>query len=146
VSRRLIGFACDIKDGRDDLLVVPAGRKLGFARLADSMSVAAAATDRVPVEYVPAAFGADAQRVQHRAVRRVYRVPTGTVWLYVAVEIVALLPSSAVSRAECLVVLLVGPRLGWLRVCRGDVAALSAITKMLLGTGVTHPEVVIRPV
>jgi hypothetical protein len=146
VSRRLIGFACDIKDGRDDFLIVPAGRKLGFARLADSMPVAAAATDRVSVEYVPAAFRADAKRVQHRAVRRVYRVPTRTVRLYVGGGIVALLPSSAVSGTKCLVVLLVGPRLGWLGACRGDVAALSAVTKMLLGTGVTHPEVVVRPV
>jgi hypothetical protein len=145
VSRRLIGFACDIKDGRDDFLVVPAGRKLGFARLADSMPVAAAATDRVPVEYVPAAFRADAQRVQHRAVRRVYRVPTRTVWLYVGGIVVPLNPP-AISGAECLVVLLVGPRLGWLGASCGDVAALSTVTKMLLGMGVTHPEVVVRPV
>jgi hypothetical protein len=146
VSRRLIGFACDIKDGRDYFLIVPAGRKLGFARLANSMPVAAATTDRVAVEYVLAAFRADAQSVQLRAVRRVYRVPTGTVWSYVGGGIVALLQSPAVGGAQRFVTLLAGPRFGWLGACRGDVAALSAVTKMLLGTGVTHLEVVVRPV
>ena len=109
------------------------------------MPVAATAA-RFAVEYVRAAFRANAERVQRRAVSRVYRVPTRTVRLCVAFEIVAALNPPAVGGAECLVVLLVGPRLGWLGACRGDVVALSAVTKMLLGTGVTHLEVVVRPV
>jgi len=62
MSRRLIRFTCEIKHGCDDLLIVPAGRKLGLARLADSMPVAAAG--RVAIEYVCGAFGTDADGVR----------------------------------------------------------------------------------
>jgi hypothetical protein len=134
-----------VEDVVHDLLVVPTFGKLGLAGLTDAMPVAATAA-RFAVEYVRAAFRANAERVQRRAVSRVYRVPTRTVRLYVGGGIVALRQSSAVGGAECLVVLLVGPRLGWLGACRGDVVALGAVTKMLLGTGVTHLEVVVRPV
>ena len=58
-----------------------------------------------------------------------------------------------VSRAARLVILLAGPRFGWLGPDRGDVAAWSAVTKMPLEPGVTGTEpavtcteVVVRPV
>jgi hypothetical protein len=67
----------DIQEGIDNFLVIPTGGKLGLAGIACAVSVTAAAVC-LPVEYVPATFGADADVVDGRAIPLVYRVPAGS--------------------------------------------------------------------
>src|SRR5260370_27175235 len=64
MNRRRVRAPGYVEDVAHDLLVAPAGRKLGLAGIADSVSMSAAG--RVAVEYVRGAFGTDADLVQRR--------------------------------------------------------------------------------
>jgi hypothetical protein len=173
----------DIQEGIDNFLVIPTGGKLGLAGIACAVSVTAAAVC-LPVEYVPATFGADADVVDGRAIPLVYRVPAGSfgsrignvravsravpfrlvvsqlvvncaavirlvvtrlvVTRAVLSRLLAVRP--VIGRAERLVVLLAGPRFGWLGPGRRDVTTRSVGPKVLFEPGLTRLEVVVRPV
>jgi hypothetical protein len=62
INRRLIRTAGYVMDVVHDLLVIPAGGKLGLAGIAHPMPMATSAA-RVTVENVPSAFGSDAERI-----------------------------------------------------------------------------------
>jgi hypothetical protein len=115
INRRLIRTAGYVKDVVHDLLVIPAGRELGLARIAHSVPMAAFAV-RVAVENVRGAFRGDAQGVQRRTLRGFYCVPADTILLGAGrcILVVTRRDRLAVGRAECLVAFGAVPRLGWL--------------------------------
>jgi len=137
-----IGTLGNVNDVVHDLLIVPASREFGLFGLTDAVPVAAAA--RLAVEYVRGSFGTDADSLDRRAVRGVYSVPAGMIGSRIGS--VSVVGQVVVGGAECLVVLLPRPRLGWLGPDRGGLAARPAVAKMLLKPGLTRLEVVVRPV
>jgi len=140
-SIRTLGY---VEDVAHDLLVIPAGGKLGLTRITNAMSVTATAA-RFAVEYVPATFGADAQRVRRRALLGVYRVPAGVIrsWVgnmrVVSRSVVTRLVVSRAVVGNVLVVgraVVTGPAVSRLVVTRPAVSGL-AVTL----TVVTRPAV-----
>jgi hypothetical protein len=124
INWRLIRTACYVLDGVHDLLVIPDGGKLGLAGVADAMPMATPA-GRVAVEDVRGSFRSDADSVQRRTLPGIYRVPAGTIrsrvcWrvrsrLRGRALVVTPLNWLAVCGAQCLEVLLAGPRFGQFR-------------------------------
>jgi hypothetical protein len=78
INRRLIRTACYVIDRVHDLLVIPAGGKLGLARIAYAIPVATPA-GIVAVEDVRGAFRSDADSVQRRTLPGIYCVPARTI-------------------------------------------------------------------
>jgi hypothetical protein len=78
INRRLIRTVCYVMDVIHDLLVIPAGGKLGFAGIAHAMPMTTSA-GRVAVENVRGTFRSDAERVQRRTLPGIYCVPAGTI-------------------------------------------------------------------
>jgi hypothetical protein len=60
---RFVWLTCDIFGRIDNLVVAPAGRKLGFPGFAGSVPVSATSF-RIAVEYVRPAFGRNTDRLQ----------------------------------------------------------------------------------
>jgi len=86
-----------VQDVVYDLFVVPAGRELGLAWLANSVPVTAA-TARLAVEYVRSSLGADIDVLHLRPVRGIDRIPPRTI---------------RIGRPKYLVVLRATARLNW---------------------------------
>jgi hypothetical protein len=122
INRRLVRTACYVNDIVHDLLVIPAGGKLGLTRIAHSMPMATSAGG-VTVKNVSGAFGSDAERVQRRTPAGIYCVPAGTILPRVVRCAMVIRPRDrlAVGGAERLVALRAGPRLGGLCPCRRSV-------------------------
>jgi hypothetical protein len=78
INRRLIRSAGYVTDVVHDLLVIPAGGKLGLAGITDAMPMATPAGS-VAVEDVRGAFRSDTEFVQRRTLPGIYRVPAGTI-------------------------------------------------------------------
>jgi hypothetical protein len=78
MDRGLIRPVRNVDDIVHNLLVIPAGGKLGLAGIAHSMPVATAAVC-IAIQDVLGAFRRDAEGVQRRAIPRVYRVPAGII-------------------------------------------------------------------
>jgi hypothetical protein len=158
-----IGTTGDVNDVAHDLLIVPASWEFGLFGLTNAVPVTAA-TARLAVEYVRGSLGTDADGLDTWAVLLVYRIPAGLIGLRVgnvgllsrpvvtrlvvtrAVLSRLLAVRPVIGRAERLVVLLAGPRFGWLGPGRRDVTTRSVGPKVLFEPGLTRLEVVVRPV
>jgi hypothetical protein len=121
-----------VDDSVHDLLIVPASRKLGLARLSDSMPVAAA-TARLTVEDVRGPLGAHADVLRRRPVRGIHRIPSRTIRLRIAN-----LRRLTVRNSERLVVLLVTAPLDRIRSRGRNVATRNPPLR--------PGEIVVRPV
>jgi hypothetical protein len=140
-----VGTTAYVKDMVNDLLVVPAGGKLGLAGLAGPVPVATAAAG-FAFKNVPSAFGRDLERIKPWAVPGVYGVPAGTILPCIGRPRIGRRPAVvtpigrlAVGDPERLVALRAGPRLGQLGPRRGSVTGRSARPPMLLRCDVGKP-------
>jgi hypothetical protein len=110
-------------DGIHDLLVIPAGGKLGFAGISHAMPMTTSA-GRVAVENVRGTFRSHAERVQRRTLPSICCVPAGTIRQrpprYTMIVTAGDRPT--VGGAECLVTLRAGPQLGRFGLRRRSVA------------------------
>jgi hypothetical protein len=123
-----------VEDMAHDLFVVPAGRELGLAWLADSVPVAAT-TAWFTIEYVRGPLRAGVDVLRLRPVLGVNRIPPGTIRVGRPIVTVR-------GNAKRLVVLLVAARLNRLGPHRGNVATRPASGNFPLRPG----KIVIRPV
>jgi hypothetical protein len=139
-----------------DLLVVPAGGKLGFAGIAHAMPMTTS-PGRVAVENVRGTFRSHADSVQRRTLPRIHCVPAGTIrsclcWrvrscLSWRALVLARLNWPAVRGAQRLVALLAGPRFSQPRPADRCVSILPAASESLLGLSLAWPvHVVVVPV